>query len=255
MATKHIDFNSDLAQSFGIYRNESEFEILDYVSSVNISCGFHSGDPLSIRNAILKCKEKNVAVGAHIGFQDIQGFGYRPMGLDEAEIEAIVIYQLGALACFAKTYDLSIEHVRPHGAMYKLASEDYNFSLAIAKAIKKFDKWLVYYGAANEILEKVSEETGLIVAREIFADKQYNTDGSIDWESKEIVPTEVSLNRIRTIMHSSQMKLNNTFIPVKCDTVHFSAKTQDAISLAMKAKEITTPTPVNYNNVEAAGWV
>ncbi len=255
MINKHIDFNSDLAQGFGIYKNDNEFEIMDYVSSVNISCGFHSGDPITIRNTILKCTEKNVAIGAHIGFQDLQGFGYRPIELDEEEVEAIVIYQLGALACFAKTYGLSIEHVRPHGAMYKMAAENYEFSLAIAKAIKKFDKWLVYYGAANETLEKVSEETGIVIAREIFADKSYLADGSIDWESKEPVSSDVSLNRIRTILHSSQMKVNNNnFISVNCDTIHFSSKTLETIELAKKARELTIPSPVNFNKVESAGW-
>ena len=84
---KNIDFNCDLAQSFGVYKNSSEYQLLDYVSSVNISCGFHAGDPMSIKEALLKAKEKNVVVGAHIGFDDIQGFGYRPMDLSEDEVD------------------------------------------------------------------------------------------------------------------------------------------------------------------------
>ena len=122
---KNIDFNIDLAQSFGIYKNNAEFDLLDYASSVNVSCGFHAGDPLTIRNALLKAKEKNVVVGAHIGFDDIQGFGYRDMNLDEDEIEALVVYQVCALMSFAKSMHMEIEHVRPHGAMYKRCAEDF----------------------------------------------------------------------------------------------------------------------------------
>src|SRR5574344_1890286 len=119
---KNIDFNCDLAQSFGIYKNNAEFELLDYVSSVNISCGFHAGDPMTIKNALLKAKEKKVVIGAHIGFDDIQGFGYREMNLSEDELETLVIYQVGAIMSFAKAYGIEIEHVRPHGAMYRQAA-------------------------------------------------------------------------------------------------------------------------------------
>ena len=136
-AIKNIDFNCDLAQSFGIYKNSSEARLLDYVSSVNISCGFHAGDPLTIKEALLQAKEKNIVVGAHIGFDDIQGFGYRQMDLDAEELEALVMYQVGALMTFAKAYGMEIEHVRPHGALYRQASEDLEVSRTIAKAIKK----------------------------------------------------------------------------------------------------------------------
>ncbi|MBQ7126626.1 LamB/YcsF family protein, partial [bacterium] len=94
-SVKNIDFNCDLAQSYGVYKNNNEFKLLDFVSSVNISCGYHAGDPISIKEALLKAKEKNLAIGAHIGFNDIQGFGYRPVDLKEDELEAMVIYQVG----------------------------------------------------------------------------------------------------------------------------------------------------------------
>ena len=165
---KNIDFNCDLAQSLGIYKNRSEYELLDYVSSVNIACGFHAGDPLAIKEALLAAKEKNVVVGAHIGYDDIQGFGYRPVDMDEDELEALVMYQVGALMTFAKSYNMEIDVVRPHGAMYKLASENYEFSLAIAKAIQKFDKWLNYTCLDNTVLEQVAAELGIVVNREVF---------------------------------------------------------------------------------------
>ena len=229
MQSKHIDFNIDLAQGFGFFKNEKEEELLDYVSSVNISCGFHAGDPLLIRDFLLKCKEKNITIGAHIGFNDIQGLGYRPMELSEEETEAIVLYQIGALASFAKSYGMTIDHVRPHGAMYKLASENLNFSVTIANAIKKFDKWLVYTGLDNEILDKVEEE---------------------------FVNDDDALNRIRTVLFSSQIKIGNgLFMPVKCDTIHFDTKNPNITKLLKEANTLVTPTPFNYNKAELSGWV
>ena len=177
---KNIDFNCDLAQAYGIYKNNVEFELLDYVSSVNISCGFHAGDPMTIKEALLKAKEKNVAVGAHIGFNDIQGFGYRPVDLKKDELESLVIYQVGALMSFAKAFGVSIEHVRPHGAMYKMAGEDFTFSSAIAKAIKKCSDWLVYYAPVGDITAKVADYTGVQVAQELMLEKTYNADLTVD---------------------------------------------------------------------------
>lgn len=257
MPTKHIDFNIDAAQGFGVFRNDIETELLDYVSSVNISCGFHAGDPLLIKDYLLKCKEKNLTIGAHIGFNDISGLGYRPMELASDEIEAIVIYQVGALASFAKSYGLVIDHVRPHGAMYKMASENYEFSLAIAKAVQKFDKWLAYTGLDNEILTKVSEETGIVVNREVFVDKYYSQeDFKLVWENKKPINIDDAANRIRTILYSSQVKLGNgVFMPVNCNTIHFDTKNPNITQLLKKANEIITPTPFNYNKAELSGWV
>ena len=219
MPSKHIDFNIDAAQGFGIYKNNIETDLLDYVSTVNISCGFHAGDPLLIKEYLLKCKEKNITIGAHIGFNDIQGLGYRPMDLKPEEIEAIVLYQTGALLSFAKAYGLVIDHVRPHGAMYKEASENYDFALAIVKAVQKIDKWLAFTGVDNEILDRLSAETGVVVNREIFADKYYTQEFKPDWDNKKYISEEDSLNRIRTTMFSSQIKLGNgVFMPVNCTT-------------------------------------
>ena len=256
MPTKHIDFNIDAAQGFGIYKNNIEADLIKYASSVNISCGFHAGDPLLIREYLQKCKDQNVTIGAHIGFNDIQGLGYRPMDLSAEEIEAIVIYQIGAIASFAKAYGQTIDHVRPHGAMYKLASENFDFALAIIKAIQKFDKWLVYTCLDNEILTNVADETGIVVNRELFVDKYYTQDFKPNWDSKKYISVEDSLNRIRTTLHSSQVKLGNgIFMPVNCNTIHFDTKNPEALQILKRANDIIKPTPFNYNKAELSGWV
>lgn len=253
---KNIDFNCDLAQSFGIYKNSSEERLLDYVSSVNISCGFHAGDPLTIKEALLKAKEKNIVVGAHIGFDDIQGFGYRQMDLDSDELEALVMYQVGALMTFAKAYSMEIEHVRPHGAMYRQASQDLEFSRTIAKAIKKCSKWLVYYGATGENLAQIGEEENIQVAHEVHLEKIYDENGNINFSARDLENTNISIQRLKELLQNSQVTNNvGGKTIVRADSIHFSNKLSNAKELVMQAKEIITPLPYNYKNAQKSGWV
>lgn len=248
-----IDFNCDLAQGFGIYKNDKELELLDYISSVNISTGFHSGDPLTIKNALLKAKEKNVVIGANIGFQDLQGFGMRPMDISEEETEALVIYQVGALMSFAKAYGLEVEYVRTHGAMYKQASENFTFACAIAKAIKKCSNWLTYVGASGDIITKVGEFAELPIAKEIDLTKTYTVDGAIDYNSQDITDFDFLTRRLQRYLQYSQIdntSKGTTFIDA--NTIHFSS---DSLGLLKKAYELITPKPVNYNKVEGSGWL
>lgn len=253
---KNVDFNCDLAQSFGVYKNENEYELLPYVSSVNVSCGFHAGDPLTIRESLLKAKEFNVAIGAHIGFDDIQGFGLKNMDLQPEEIEALVIYQIGALSALAHAYGLEIEHVRPHGAMYKRAANDFEFSLAIANAIKKFDKWLIYYGAAGETLDKVAEESEIRVAHEIQLNRIYNEDGSIDYTSNSVSSIDFASNRLNNLLkHSSIRNKEGRLTEVKFDSIHFSSGSSNILEIIQKSNEIISPVPVNYKKAAVSGWV
>lgn len=250
----NIDFNCDLAQSFGIYKNENEFDLLDYASSVNIATGFHAGDPIAIKNALLRAKDKNVVIGAHIGFNDIQGFGTRAINLSEEEIEAVVIYQVGALMSFAKAFGLEVENVRPHGAMYQLASENFTFSCAIAKAVKKCSQWLTYVGASGDTIQKVGEFVQLPVAQEIKLNKVYNADGSIDYKSGEIKDLETLNRRLFKYLQTSQIENNlKGFSIVKADTIHFSG--ENALELIKKANELIVPEPVRYSKVKSSGWV
>lgn len=252
---RNIDFNCDLAQSFGIYRNNSEFEILDYVSSVNISTGFHAGDPLTIKNALLKAKEKNVVIGAHIGFDDIQGFGYREMQLSEEEIETLVVYQVGAIMSFAKAYGLGIEHVRPHGAMYIQAARDFSFACSIAKAIKKCSKWLVYYGAIGDITKKAGEFVGIATASELFLNKSYNQDLTMNLDEPENNDIDFAIRRLSKLISTSTINNNSDgFTQAKVDTVHFSNKLVNSIDIIKRANEIIAPSPINYNKAKISGW-
>ena len=253
---KNIDFNIDLAQSFGIYKNNKEFELLDYASSVNISCGFHAGDPLTIRNALLEAKERNVVVGAHIGFDDIQGFGYREMDLTEDEIEALVVYQVGALMSFAKTFNMEIEHVRPHGAMYKKCATDFAFACSVAKAIQKCSKWLVYYGATGEITQKTGELLNIPVAQEVWLEKMYNVDGTVNTVARDNENTDMEIQRLKQLLQTSQVSnIEGGKTVVTADTIHFTNRLSNSLELIKQANKIITPVPVNYKNACLSGWV
>lgn len=248
-----IDFNCDLAQGFGVYKNEKEFELLDYVSSVNISAGFHAGDPLTIKEAMLKAKEKNVVIGANIGFNDLQGFGMRAVNLSDEETEALVIYQVGALMSFAKAYGLEVEYVRPHGAMYQMASENFTFSCAIAKAIKKCSRWLTYVGASGDTITKTGEFAELPIAKEIDLTKIYNVDGTINFKEEDVKDFDILTRRLQRYLQYSQIDntaQGTTFIDA--NTMHFSV---NSFELLKKAYELITPKPVNYSKVESSGWV
>ena len=253
---KNIDFNCDLAQSFGVYKNKIEDKLLQYVSSVNISCGFHSGDPLAIRHALLEAKKYDISVGAHIGFDDIKGFGAKDMNLTNEELEAIVLYQVGAIASFAKAYGVEIEHVRPHGAMYRRASVDFDFSLTIAKAIKKVDKWLTYVGATSDVLENVSNEADIRIAHEVQLNMLYNEDGSVDYNSAPISNSDFAITRLNNILKTSEVRnKEGKLTPVICDTIHFSSSANNILEILQRANEIIKPVPINYNKVVSSGWV
>jgi len=254
--SKNIDFNSDLAQVFGVYKNDTEYELAQYMSSVNISCGFHAGDPVSIREALIFAKENHLAVGAHIGFNDLQGFGYRAMKLDEEEIEALVLYQVGALASFAKAYKLEIEHVRPHGAMYRLCGEDFGFCISLAKAVKKYAPWLILYAPAGEVVKAVSEAVEIPVAQEIMLDKVYNFDLSVNYNANEIIDSDRQILRLKNLVNLGEIDNSDGGVSaVSADTVHFSNRAINSIELAKRANDILKPTPVNYNNAFSSGWV
>lgn len=249
---KNIDFNCNLAQVLEDYKIESDLETVDYMSSLNIPCGFHAGSPVIIKRVLEHCRHKNKVIGAHIGLPA----GYDNKVLDEEEIEAIVLYQIGALASFAKAYSLEIEHVRLHGTMNKLASENAEFAISVAKAIQKFSKWLIYFGEAGSTIEKVADELDINIAREIHLDKNYTEAGSVNKDLQDITNTEKSIGRLKRLLETSE--IDNTaggLTKVVFDTIHFNNSASNALELAKQANSIIVPRPVSYNRVEASGWV
>ncbi len=252
---KNIDFNCDLAQEFGVYKNNSESALLNYVSSVAISCGFHAGDPIAIKKALLEAKERGLAIGAHIGFADLQGFGYRNVELSDDEIETLVIYQVGALMSFAKAFNLEIEFVRPHGAMYKKFGEDFQFASSIANAVKKCSNWLTLYAPLGAIATKISETSNIKVAQELMLEKTYTTDLMIDYDVPDNVDNYNSIKRLQHLLHTSQLRTNNQGMSsVDVATIHFNNKYPSSLGLIKQANEVIKPYPLNYISAKESGW-
>jgi len=252
-----IDINCDVAQSFGVYKNEKEFDIVPYASTLNVSCGAHAGDPLSIMDVLSTIEGQSYAISAHIGYPDLQGFGYREMNLNEKQLQSVILHQLGALSALANVYNLDIEYVRPHGALYKQAAENYEVSLNIAKAIKSYNPWLIYVGAACENLDKVAEETGVRVAHELMLDKVYDIDGEIDFDAEDVENINYSLSQLDLILNRSMVKNSQGGLSkVKCDTIHLSSKSKIALELAKKVDEtLANSVPVAVSKVVDSGWV
>ncbi len=174
-----IDLNCDMGESFGRYALGSDAEVMPLITSANIACGLHAGDPPAMQATIRLAKQFGVAVGAHPGWLDLQGFGRREMSFTPEETEAFVLYQIGALAAFAKAEGMELRHVKPHGALYNQAAKDEALAEAIARAIKSFDKNLIFVGLAGSAMISAGLALGLRVANEGFPDRRYNTDGTL----------------------------------------------------------------------------
>jgi len=174
-----IDLNCDMGEGFGSWPMGSDLEILDHVTSANIACGFHAGDPATMHRTVEAALAKGVAVGAHPGLPDLQGFGRRAMALTPDEAYDIVVYQVGALAGFAKALGGRLSHVKAHGALYNMAAKDFDLSAAIAKAVRDVDCELVLFGLAGSQTIRAAESVGLRAAAEVFADRTYQDDGSL----------------------------------------------------------------------------
>src|SRR6187401_373403 len=173
-----IDLNSDLGESFGPWPMGHDAALMDSISSANVACGFHAGDPGAMRATIALAREKNVAIGAHPGFQDLVGFGRREMKASPSEVEDLVLYQVSALAGMAAAHGVTLQHVKAHGALYNMACRDRALADAIAKAVAAFDRSLILFGLPNSELLRAGKAAGLRVAAEVFADRAYDPDGS-----------------------------------------------------------------------------
>ena len=172
-----MDLNSDVGESFGRWQLGADAQVIPLVTSVNVACGWHAGDPAVMRATVALAREHSVAVGGHPGYPDLQGFGRRAMTLSADEITDGTLYQIGALAAFARAAGVPLTHVKPHGALYNLAARDAVVAKAIAEAVRAFDDRLWLVGLSNSCLTAAGEQVGLRVAHEGFIDRRYEANG------------------------------------------------------------------------------
>ena len=174
-----IDLNCDMGESFGAWSMGDDAGVMPWITSANIACGFHAGDFSTMQQTVLLAKRHGVAIGAHVSLPDLQGFGRRVMKVSANDAHALTLYQIGALAGFARAAGLRVAHVKPHGALYNMAAKDAALADAIARAVHDFDATLILVGLANSALPKAGAALGLAVAHEAFADRGYEADGSL----------------------------------------------------------------------------
>lgn len=239
-----VDLNSDLGESFGRYTLGMDADILPLVSSANVACGYHASDPLVMNKTIAMAKEAGVRVGAHPGFPDLMGFGRRNMDVSPAEAKAYTLYQLGALDAFCKAHGVKMQHVKPHGAMYNMAGKDYALSKAICEAIYEYDKDLIVMALSGGELVHAAEDMGLKVAREVFADRAYEEDGSLVNRRKEgamITDENEAIARVvRMIKEQKVTAITGKDIPIKADSVCVHGDGVKALAFVKKIRETLT---------------
>jgi UPF0271 protein len=175
----NIDLNCDVGESFGRYTLGDDDSLLPLVTSANIACGFHAGDPLVMERTVRLAARLGLGVGAHPGYPDLQGFGRREMALSSEEVEAMVLYQVSALAGFARGAGVEVAHVKPHGALYNQAAVDRTLAEAIARGVKRFSPDVILVGLAGSELIRAGREAGLRTASEGFPERGYNANGTL----------------------------------------------------------------------------
>lgn len=176
---RSIDLNSDLGESFGAWTMGQDAAVLACISSANVACGFHAGDPATMQRTVAAALRQGVAIGAHPALADLQGFGRREMQISAREVRDLVLYQIGALAAFVQAAGSRMHHVKPHGALYNMAARDGELADAIADAVHAFDDRLLLVGLAGSELPRAGLRAGLHVVHEAFADRRYCPDGSL----------------------------------------------------------------------------
>ena len=218
-----VDLNSDLGESFGAYKMGNDQEILKNVTSANVACGFHAGDPAVMRKTVKMAIESGCAIGAHPGMQDLVGFGRRKLEITPDEAYEIVLYQVGALAAFVKAEGGKLQHVKPHGALYNMAAKDYELAKAICQAIKEVDDSLILLALSNSEMLRAAKDTGLSAASEVFADRAYERDGSLVSRSRKgsmIEDETLAVNRvIRMAKEGVVEAIDKSVVSIEADSV------------------------------------
>ena len=222
-----IDINTNLGGGFGAYKMEGESEVLPYVTSANVACGAHAGDPVVMDAALEELRYYGLALGAHIGYPDLQGYGRREIHLTAAELRASVLYQLGALAGMARTMGFEVTQVRPHGFLYRQISNDLRIATVVAKAVVEFDRWLVLIGPAGQVLSQAGERAGIRVAGEAWIDRAYDATGQLLPHSHSRAniksPNEILNQAHNLITRGEVVAVDGTRVKLDFQTIHLHA--------------------------------
>ncbi len=238
--TDVIDLNSDLGEGFGRYTLGHDARLLQVVSSANIACGFHAGDPRTMQASVRLAHENGAGIGAHPGFPDLVGFGRRELRVSHDEIVTDIIYQIGALAGFCQAEGVRLQHIKPHGALYNMAAREPAVAHAILDAVVRFDPTTLLFVLPHSAFERTAREHNLRVVREIFADRAVEADGSLVARSKPgavISDVQQVIGRtIRMIRMGVVTAITGEDIPMSGETICVHGDTPDAVVLLQRLR-------------------
>ena len=249
----YVDINCDMGEGGTVSGGDEA--VMPFITSANIACGFHAGDPLTMEKTIRSAITHNVAIGAHPGYPDREGFGRRKMAMKGDELRSMILYQAAALKGMTEAAGTRMVHVKPHGALYNSAATDFELSLIIARAVKELDSSLVLVGLSGSQIIRAARETGIACASEVFADRQYNDDGTLvsrDLPGAVIHDTALMIQRvIRMITEKTVVTVSGKIIPVEADTVCIHGDNESApefvrrLTSALRAEGIELRPPLN----------
>lgn len=253
------DLNCDLGESFGNYTIGNDEEILDYVTSVNIACGFHAGDPVVMEKTVRLAIEKGASIGAHPGYPDLMGFGRRSMNVSMEEARAYMIYQIGALKAFVEGYGGRLQHVKPHGALYNTAATDYSLAKTLAQAVYDVDRDLIFMGLANSEMIRAARDIGLKVSNEVFADRAYNNNGTLvsrKLKGAVIHDTEVCVGRVKDMVKRGIVKsIDGSEIEIKADSICVHGDNVMALEFVKNLREKLTNDGVEFKPLKDLSYL
>jgi UPF0271 protein len=249
-----IDINCDLGESYGHFKVGNDLEIMPHITSANVACGFHAGDPVTMVQCVKWAKHFKVAVGAHPGYPDLMGFGRREMKLTTEEVKDYFIYQVGALQACAKASKINLQHIKPHGALYDTATRDESISKTIIEAVQSVDLQLIIFAPPKSIMAKTAVKMGQRVAFEAFADRAYNPDGTLVSRNQ---PNSVVENPKLVVKRVMRMINDGTVSAINGETVHLEevhticvhGDTLTAIELARSLKTELTAAKIEVRPV------
>ena len=239
-----VDLNCDLGESFGNYTCGMDEEVIPFISSANVACGFHASDPVVMDRTVEMAARSGVMIGAHPGYPDLVGFGRRNLSASPAEVKAMVQYQIGALWAFCKARGVKLQHVKPHGAMYNMAGKDPALAESICQGICEVDPDLILLGLSGSEMLKAAKRMGLRAAREVFADRAYEEDGSLVARKKEgaMITDEAEAIRrvIRMVKEGKVTAITGKEISVRADSVCVHGDGPKALAFVQKIREALT---------------
>jgi UPF0271 protein len=236
MQQPSIDLNSDLGEGFGAYRVGYDAELFPLISSANVACGFHGGDPRVLERTVRAAAEHGIAVGAHPSYPDLVGFGRRVIAATPDEVRTDVLYQLGALDAFCRAVGLRMRHVKAHGALYNHATTDPTTAEAIAAAVAAFDPDLILFAMPGSALLAAGEQAGLQVAREAFADRAYHANGTLvsrrDPGAMITDPEEAAQRMVRLVREGRLRTIEGEELDLEANSICIHSDTPGAVAIA-----------------------